>query len=273
MLKTYPSFNQTYFLEIAKEPLLTKEEEHFLIRELAKSNGTREQYRNKLIVSNLRLVVDIAKRFKGRGLEFIDLIQEGNIGLIKAVEHFDYTVDTKFSTYAVYCIEGYIRKAIAEQSKIMRIPPRLFDEIIKINYLKKQLQQKLERKPMLEELAKISKIPTEKIEPLLNLLKQPINIFELYEDGETYEFIDEKAKTPEEILNKIQLKENIRRLCEFLKNKEKEVLVLRCEEEFTLKELGEFYRVSGEGIRQTQAKATRRLQTPGRKKALEERCL
>lgn len=268
MIKTYPSVNQTYFLEISKEPLLTKEEEHFLAKKLAESNGEYEQYRNKFIVSNLRLVVDVAKKFNRRGLEFMDIVQEGNLGLIKAVEYFDYRRNTKFCTYAVWWIRSYIQKAIKEKSMTIHIPAYLFDEMTNVKYFRIQMQQELEREPTTEELADRLKMPVTKINIILNLLKHPVNIYESYLGEEVCEFIDEKAKTPEEIASNAQLRINIRELCEFLNDKEKVVLYSRYGmgggEKFTLKDLGEILEISRERVRQIQKKAERKI-----KKSLE----
>lgn len=275
MFRKYNPLYTTYYSEISRIPLLTKEEEQDLAKKLAEANGEHEQYRNKFIVSNLRLVVDIAKKYKRWGLEFMDLIQEGNLGLIKAAEKFDYKFNVRFNTYATRWIKAYILKYIKDKVRTIHIPMNLFDEMIKIKYFKEQLQQELERKPTTEELAEKLDLSVTHVDTVLSLLKQPVSIFESYGDEEIYEFIDEKTKTSEEIVEKAQLKAKIREACGFLNNKEREIIFLKQlndEKKFTLRELGKIYKLSRERIRQIQEKAIKKLQWPERKKSLEDFC-
>lgn len=262
-----------YLKEIGKHPLLTKEEEVELAKGILEGD---EEARKKLTVSNLRLVVSIAKRYVGRGMSFLDLIQEGNMGLIKAVEKFDHTKGYKFSTYATWWIRQAITRCIADQSRTIRIPVHMSEVINKTYRTSRQLLQELGRDPTDEELAEALDMPVEKVRNVLKISADPISLdtpIGEEDDSHLGDFIrDDNIVGPEEAASYSLLKDQISELLDTLTEREKRVLILRFGLEDgrnrTLEEVGKEFDVTRERIRQIEAKALRKLRHPSRAKML-----
>jgi len=249
-----------YLKEIGRIPLLSGEEELALSVRVA--NG-EEEAKNRLAESNLRLVVSIAKRYVGRGLLFLDLIQEGNIGLMKAVDKFDYDKGYKFSTYATWWIRQAITRALADQARTIRVPVHMVETINKMARIQRQLTLELNREPSEEEIAKKMGITVEKV-------REVISIYFINGD-----FVkDINAMTPEEYATNEILKEEIKAVLETLQEREQEVLELRFGlidgTSHTLEEVGKKFNVTRERIRQIEAKALRKLRHPSRAKKLKD---
>ena len=264
-----------YLKEIGKVPLLTGAEE----RELAiRMEQGDEEAKKKLCESNLRLVVSIAKRYLNRGLSFLDLIQEGNLGLIKAVDKFDYTKGYKFSTYATWWIRQAITRSIADQARTIRIPVHMVETINKVIRISRQLLQELGREPTSEEIAKEMGITVEKVREIKKISQDPVSLetpIGEEEDSHLGDFIpDDDVPAPVEAAAYSMLKEQLMEVLDTLSDREKKVLMLRFGLEDgrprTLEEVGKEFNVTRERIRQIEAKALRKLRHPSRSKKLRD---
>ena len=264
-----------YLKEIGKVPLLTAEEEVELATRMAEGDESAKQ---KLAEANLRLVVSIAKRYVGRGMLFLDLIQEGNLGLIKAVEKFDYQKGFKFSTYATWWIRQAITRAIADQARTIRIPVHMVETINKLIRVSRQLLQQYGRDPLPEELAKEMNISEEKVREILKIAQEPVSLetpIGEEEDSHLGDFIpDDDAPAPAEAAAFTLLKEQLMDVLDTLTPREEKVLKLRFGLEDgrarTLEEVGKEFQVTRERIRQIEAKALRKLRHPSRSKKLRD---
>ncbi len=262
-----------YLKEIGNYPLLTMSDEVELAKKIIDGDETAKQM---LAESNLRLVVSIAKRYVGRGLSFLDLIQEGNLGLIKAVEKFDYTKGYKFSTYATWWIRQAITRSIADQSRTIRIPVHMSEVINKTYRVSRNLLQELGREPSEQELADAMNIPLDKVREILKVSADPISLdtpIGEEDDSHLGDFIrDESVMGPEDAASYSILKDQITRLLDTLTDREQRVLVLRFGlkdgRSRTLEEVGKEFNVTRERIRQIEAKALRKLRHPSRAKML-----
>jgi len=264
-----------YLKEIGKIPLLTPEEETQLAIEMAEGS---EDAKRRMAEANLRLVVSIAKRYVGRGLLFLDLIQEGNLGLIKAVEKFDYAKGFKFSTYATWWIRQAITRAIADQARTIRIPVHMVETINKVIRISRQLLQELGHEPSPEEIAKEMQMPVEKVRDILKIAQEPVSLetpIGEEEDSHLGDFIpDEDASEPSEAASFSLLREQLMDVLDTLTPREKKVLELRFGladgRTRTLEEVGKEFNVTRERIRQIEAKALRKLRHPSRSKKLKD---
>ncbi|NLP34013.1 MAG: RNA polymerase sigma factor RpoD [Clostridiales bacterium] len=262
-----------YLKEIGNYPLLTMDEEIELSKLIEQGD---EEAKNLLAESNLRLVVSIAKRYVGRGLSFLDLIQEGNLGLIKAVEKFDYTKGFKFSTYATWWIRQAITRSIADQSRTIRIPVHMSEVINRTYRVSRSLLQELGREPTEDELAEAMKLPVEKVREVLKVSADPVSLdtpIGEEDDSHLGDFIqDDTIVGPEEAATYAILKDQITKLLDTLTEREQRVLVLRFGlqdgRSRTLEEVGKEFNVTRERIRQIEAKALRKLRHPSRAKLL-----
>ncbi len=292
-----------YLKEIGKVNLLTPEEELSLAKRMADGETAKEQLeeigeeidedtkkqidlliadgekaKKSLAEANLRLVVSIAKRYVGRGMLFLDLIQEGNLGLIKAVDKFDYTKGYKFSTYATWWIRQAITRAIADQARTIRIPVHMVETINKLVRVSRQLVQELGREPTPEELAKELNMPVDKVREISKISQEPVSLetpISEEEDSHLGDFIpDEDAPAPSEAASFVLLKEQLGAVLETLSEREAKVLRLRFGLDDgrarTLEEVGKEFDVTRERIRQIEAKALRKLRHPSRSKKLKD---
>lgn len=264
-----------YLKEIGRISLLSSEEE--LKISMAIADGD-EAAKTKLAESNLRLVVSIAKRYVGRGLLFLDLIQEGNIGLMKAVEKFDYGKGYKFSTYATWWIRQAITRALADQARTIRVPVHMVETINKMARIQRQLTLELNREPSEEELAEKMGVSVEKVREVMKISQEPVSLetpIGEEDDSHLGDFLkDENSMSPEEYTTNEILKEEIKNVLMTLQEREQEVLELRfglidgtCH---TLEEVGKRFNVTRERIRQIEAKALRKLRHPSRAKKLKD---
>jgi RNA polymerase primary sigma factor len=264
-----------YLKEIGKVPLLTPEEELDLAKRMSEGD---EEAKRRMTEANLRLVVSIAKRYVGRGMLFLDLIQEGNLGLIKAVEKFDYTKGYKFSTYATWWIRQAITRAIADQARTIRIPVHMVETINKTIRVSRQLLQELGHDPSAEEIAAEMDMPVEKVRDILKIAQEPVSLetpIGEEEDSHLGDFIpDEDASEPSEAASFSLLREQLEEVLETLAPREKKVLELRFGivdgRTRTLEEVGKEFNVTRERIRQIEAKALRKLRHPSRSKKLRD---
>ena len=264
-----------YLKEIGKVPLLTPEEELELAMKMSEGD---EAAKRRMTEANLRLVVSIAKRYVGRGMLFLDLIQEGNLGLIKAVEKFDYTKGYKFSTYATWWIRQAITRAIADQARTIRIPVHMVETINKTIRVSRQLLQELGHDPSAEEIAAEMDMPVEKVRDILKIAQEPVSLetpIGEEEDSHLGDFIpDEDASEPAEAASFSLLREQLEEVLETLAPREKKVLELRFGivdgRTRTLEEVGREFNVTRERIRQIEAKALRKLRHPSRSKKLRD---
>ena len=268
-----------YLKEIGKYPLLTTEEEIALAKQIAE--GTPEEQaaaKKKLSEANLRLVVSIAKRYVGRGMQFLDLIQEGNLGLIKAAEKFDYTKGYKFSTYATWWVRQAITRAIADQARTIRIPVHMVETINKLIRVNRQLAQELGRDPTPAEIAKEMGISESKVREIIKIAQEPVSLetpIGEEEDSQLGDFIeDENAPAPAEVASNAMMREQLQEVLHTLTPREEKVIRLRFGLEdgqaHTLEEVGKEFNVTRERIRQIEAKALRKICHPGRSKKLRD---
>lgn len=264
-----------YLREIGKIPLLSFEEEYELAKKAMEGD---EEAKQKLSESNLRLVVSIAKKYVGRGMLFLDLIQEGNMGLIKAVEKFDYTKGYKFSTYATWWIRQAITRAIADQARTIRIPVHMVETINKLIRTSRHLLQQLGREPTPEEIAKEMEIPVERVMEIQKIAQDPVSLetpIGEEDDSHLGDFIqDEDSPAPQDSAAYTLLREQLNEVMDTLTPREAKVLKLRFGLEDgrprTLEEVGKEFMVTRERIRQIEAKALRKLRHPSRSKKLRD---
>ena len=264
-----------YLKEIGRISLLSADQEMELSVRVA--NGD-DSARNELAESNLRLVVSIAKRYVGRGLLFLDLIQEGNIGLMKAVEKFDFEKGYKFSTYATWWIRQAITRALADQARTIRVPVHMVETINKMARIQRQMTLELNREPSDEELAKKMGISVDKVREVIKIAQDPVSLeapIGEEEDSHLGDFIkDESSLSPEEYATNEILKEEIKAVLSTLQPREQQVLELRFGlvdgTSYTLEEVGKRFNVTRERIRQIEAKALRKLRHPSRAKKLKD---
>jgi len=264
-----------YLKEIGKVPLLSAEEEIELAKRMEEGD---EEAKKKLAEANLRLVVSIAKRYVGRGMLFLDLIQEGNLGLIKAVEKFDYRKGYKFSTYATWWIRQAITRAIADQARTIRIPVHMVETINKLIRVSRQLLQELGREPSPEEIAEEMNMPVERVREILKISQEPVSLetpIGEEEDSHLGDFIqDDNVPVPVDAAAYTLLREQLDEVLDTLTDREKKVLSLRFGLEDgrgrTLEEVGKEFNVTRERIRQIEAKALRKLRHPTRSRKLRD---
>ena len=264
-----------YLKEIGKVPLLSADEEVELAKRMAEGD---EDAKKRLAEANLRLVVSIAKRYVGRGMLFLDLIQEGNLGLIKAVEKFDYHKGFKFSTYATWWIRQAITRAIADQARTIRIPVHMVETINKLIRVSRQLLQELGREPTPEEIAAELDMPVERVREILKISQEPVSLetpIGEEEDSHLGDFIqDDNVPVPAEAAAQTLLKEQLDEVLDTLTERERKVLRLRFGMDDgrarTLEEVGKEFDVTRERIRQIEAKALRKLRHPSRSRKLRD---
>ena len=264
-----------YLKEIGKVPLLSAEREIELAQRMEEGD---EEAKKELAEANLRLVVSIAKRYVGRGMLFLDLIQEGNLGLIKAVEKFDYHKGYKFSTYATWWIRQAITRAIADQARTIRIPVHMVETINKLIRVSRQLLQELGREPLPEEIAKEMDMPVERVREILKISQEPVSLetpIGEEEDSHLGDFIqDDNVPVPAEAAAQTLLKEQLDEVLDTLTEREQKVLRLRFGmndgRARTLEEVGREFDVTRERIRQIEAKALRKLRHPSRSRKLRD---
>lgn len=264
-----------YLKEIGKVPLLSAEKELELAFKM--SNGD-EEAKKQLVEANLRLVVSIAKRYVNRGMFFLDLIQEGNLGLMKAVEKFDYGKGYKFSTYATWWIRQAITRAIADQARTIRIPVHMVETINKVLRVSRQLLQELGREPTSEEISKEMNMPVEKVREILKIAQEPVSLempIGEEEDSHLGDFIaDDNTPAPQDAASYMMLREQLLEVLHTLTPREESVLKLRFGLEDgrprTLEEVGKVFKITRERIRQIEAKALRKLRHPSRSKRLKD---
>ena len=267
-----------YLKEIGKVPLLTAEEEVELAKKMAEGGEEGEEAKKRLCEANLRLVVSIAKRYVGRGMLFLDLIQEGNLGLIKAVDKFDYTKGYKFSTYATWWIRQAITRSIADQARTIRIPVHMVETINKLIRVSRQLLQELGREPSPEEIADEMGLSVDKVREIQKVAQEPVSLetpIGEEEDSHLGDFIpDEDVPQPVEAAAFSMLKEQLVEVLDTLTDREQKVLKLRFGLEDgrarTLEEVGKEFEVTRDRIRQIEAKALRKLRHPSRSKKLKD---
>ena len=264
-----------YLKEIGKISLLSAEEEIELSKRVVEGD---QAAKDLLAESNLRLVVSIAKRYVGRGLLFLDLIQEGNIGLMKAVEKFDYEKGYKFSTYATWWIRQAITRALADQARTIRVPVHMVETINKMARIQRQLTLELDREPTEEEIAEKMGVTVEKVREVIKISQDPVSLetpIGEEEDSNLGDFVpDDRTRTPEEQATNTILKEEIQAVLATLQPREQQVLELRFGlidgTSYTLEEVGKRFNVTRERIRQIEAKALRKLRHPSRAKKLKD---
>jgi RNA polymerase primary sigma factor len=264
-----------YLKEIGKVPLLSAEEEMNLAKRIEEDD---QEAKKRLAEANLRLVVSIAKRYVGRGMLFLDLIQEGNLGLLKAVEKFDYRKGFKFSTYATWWIRQAITRAIADQARTIRIPVHMVETINKLIRVSRQLLQELGREPAPEEVAKEMEMEVDKVREIMKIAQEPVSLetpIGEEEDSHLGDFIpDDDAPAPAEAAAYTMLREQLMDVLDTLTPREEKVLRLRFGLDDgrarTLEEVGKEFKVTRERIRQIEAKALRKLRHPSRSKKLKD---
>ena len=267
-----------YLREIGRIQLLTAEEEIELARKIIKGGQAGQIAKRKLVQANLRLVVSIAKKYVGRGMLFLDLIQEGNLGLIRAAEKFDHERGYKFSTYATWWIRQAITRAIADQARTIRIPVHMVETINKLKKITRKLAQDLSRKPTEEELAKAMGITINKLREIIKVAQEPLSLetpIGKEEDSRLGDFIEDKeADAPVKTVAHELLREDLAEVLSSLSPRERDVLRLRFGmddgRQRTLEEVGQLFGVTRERIRQIEAKALRKLRHPNRSRRLKE---
>ena len=269
---------KVYLKEIGRVPLLTPEEEIDLALKIQAGGPDGEKAKQRLSEANLRLVVSIAKSYVGRGMQFLDLIQEGNLGLIKAVEKFDHTKGFKFSTYATWWIRQAITRAIADQARTIRIPVHMVETINKVKKVSSQLLHEMGHDPSAEEIAERLEMPVDKVREIMRVAQEPVSLetpIGEEEDSHLGDFIpDDDAPIPAEAASQTLLKEQLADVLKTLTPREEKVLRLRFGLEDgrprTLEEVGKEFNVTRERIRQIEAKALRKLRHPSRSRKLRD---
>lgn len=269
---------KVYLKEIGRVPLLTPDEERQLALDIQKGGYRGDRAKQRLSEANLRLVVSIAKRYVGRGMQFLDLIQEGNMGLIKAVEKFDHTKGFKFSTYATWWIRQAITRAIADQARTIRIPVHMVETINKVKKVSSQLLHQNGHEPTADEIAEALEMPVDKVREIMRVAQEPVSLetpIGEEEDSHLGDFIpDDDAPVPAEAASHTLLKEQLSDVLKSLTPREEKVLRLRFGLEDgrprTLEEVGKEFQVTRERIRQIEAKALRKLRHPSRSKKLRD---
>ena len=269
---------KVYLKEIGRVPLLTPDEEIQLALDIKEGGYKGERAKQRLSEANLRLVVSIAKRYVGRGMQFLDLIQEGNLGLIKAVEKFDHTKGFKFSTYATWWIRQAITRAIADQARTIRIPVHMVETINKVKKVSSQLLHENGHEPSADEIAERLDMPVDKVREIMRVAQEPVSLetpIGEEEDSHLGDFIpDEEAPVPAEAASQTLLKEQLADVLKTLTPREEKVLRLRFGLEDgrprTLEEVGKEFNVTRERIRQIEVKALRKLRHPSRSKKLRD---
>ena len=264
-----------YLKDIGKVPLLDADRELLLAQRMSEGD---ERAKDELVEANLRLVVSIAKRYVGKGMFFLDLIQEGNLGLMKAVEKFDYTKGYKFSTYATWWIRQAITRAIADQARTIRIPVHMVETINKLIRISRQLLQEYGREPTPDEIAKVMNISESKVREIIKIAQEPVSLetpIGEEEDSHLGDFIpDDDAPAPAEAASFTLMKEQLLDVLDTLTPREEKVLRLRFGlddgHQRTLEEVGRVFKVTRERIRQIEAKALRKLRHPSRSKKLKD---
>lgn len=264
-----------YLKEIGTVPLLSAEEEQALAKK--KSEGDQHA-KDRLIEANLRLVVSIAKRYTGRGMSFLDLVQEGNLGLIKGVEKFDYTKGYKLSTYATWWIRQSVTRALADQARTIRVPVHMVETINKMSKMQRKLTLELGYEPSVPELAKALDMTEEKVMEIMQIAREPASLetpIGEEDDSNLGDFVaDNNIVTPEENVESVMLREHIDSLLKDLKERERQVIILRFGLEDghprTLEEVGKEFNVTRERIRQIEAKALRKLRNPVRSRRIHD---
>ena len=264
-----------YLHEIGRVPLLTTEEEASLAERIAQGDEDAKRILNE---SNLRLVVSIAKRYVGRGLLFLDLIQEGNLGLIKAVEKFDSTKGYKFSTYATWWIRQAITRAIADQARTIRIPVHMVETINRLSKTERALVQELGRQPQADEIAQELNMPVDRVREIMKVAMEPVSLESPVgeeEDSHLGDFLaDDGIPAPSDVASQMLLREELNEVLSTLSDREAKVLRLRFGLDDgrtrTLEEVGRVFKVTRERIRQIEAKALRKLRHPSRSKRLKD---
>jgi len=264
-----------YLKEIGTVPLLSAEEELELAKRKAAGD---EKAKKRLIEANLRLVVSIAKRYTGRGMSFLDLVQEGNLGLIKGVEKFDYTKGYKLSTYATWWIRQSVTRALADQARTIRVPVHMVETINKMSKMQRKLTLELGYEPSIPELAKALDMTEDKVMEIMQIAREPASLetpIGEEDDSNLGDFVaDTNVLTPEQNVESVMLREHIEALLGDLKEREKQVIVLRFGLEDghprTLEEVGKEFNVTRERIRQIEAKALRKLRNPVRSKRIRD---
>jgi RNA polymerase primary sigma factor len=264
-----------YLKEIGRSRLLSTEEEVDLAQRIQQGD---EKARQRLTESNLRLVVSIARRYAGRGMLFLDLIQEGNIGLMKAVEKFDYTKGYRFSTYATWWIRQAITRSIADQARTIRIPVHMIETINKLIRVSRQMVQELGREPTVEEISEVMELTTDRILEIQKIAQEPVSMeMPIGEENDSNlgDFIkDPDAPAPEDAAAQELLKEQMKDILDTLTDREENVIRLRFGLDDgrtrTLEEVGKVFGVTRERIRQIEAKALRKLRHPSRSKRLKD---
>ena len=269
---------KVYLKEIGRVPLLSPDEEIQLALAIQEGGPEGERAKQRLSEANLRLVVSIAKRYVGRGMQFLDLIQEGNLGLIKAVEKFDHTKGFKFSTYATWWIRQAITRAIADQARTIRIPVHMVETINKVKKVSSQLLHENGHEPSAEEIAERLDMPVDKVREIMRVAQEPVSLetpIGEEEDSHLGDFIpDDDAPAPQDAASHTLLKEQLADVLDTLTPREEKVLSLRFGLEDgrsrTLEEVGKEFNVTRERIRQIEAKALRKLRHPSRSKKLKD---
>ncbi|RHP32896.1 RNA polymerase sigma factor RpoD [Lachnotalea sp. AF33-28] len=264
-----------YLKEIGTVPLLTADEELELAKRKAEGDKVAKE---RLIEANLRLVVSIAKRYTGRGMSFLDLVQEGNLGLIKGVEKFDYTKGYKLSTYATWWIRQSVTRALADQARTIRVPVHMVETINKMSKMQRKLTLELGYEPSVTELAQALDMSEDKVMEIMQIAREPASLetpIGEEDDSNLGDFVaDSNAVTPEGNVESVMLREHIDTLLEDLKDRERQVIVLRFGLEDghprTLEEVGKEFNVTRERIRQIEAKALRKLRNPVRSKRIRD---
>lgn len=267
-----------FLREMARYPLLTQAQEIELAREIVKGGTRGEQAKRKLVRANLRLVVSIAKKYLNRGVPFLDLIQEGSMGLMRAAEKFDYERGYKFSTYAYWWIRQGITRAIASQSRTVRLPVHMVEKLNLVRKTRQTLSQTLKRKPTKQELAEALEMEEDKLDQILDVSRRTLSLHAWVgkdEDTELLQLIEDADNiAPNECLDHKLLCDRLNSVLEHLSEREREIIKLRFGltdgQHYTLSEIGEIYQLSRERVRQIQAKAMRKLRHPRRQALLKD---